>query len=170
LKIPNSKGQMFSTDFILASIAFLFILTMATISSTEIASRIELIEEGQARDNAAMQAANALLLGEGSPANWENLADLNTVSSLGIARNRNYVDAAKLQRLVDLNSDNYLGVRQLLGLQGYGLKVSVLNMQSNQSLAEFGLEPVGEEKTSAVNRIASYNGTDVIVRVKVFKE
>lgn len=164
----NGKGQIFSTDLMFASIVFLFILILSITYSSEVANRIVFLEADYARDNSALNAANALLLPKGNPGNWENLPDLNNVSAIGIARTRNEIHEKKLQRLVDLNANNYNGVKELLGLQKYDFKISVLRLQNRQSLAEFGLEPGSEDEVSAVNRIAYYNGEEVIVRLKVF--
>jgi len=169
-KTLNSKGQIFSTDFILACIVFLFILVLSITYSTEVANRITFLEEDNARNIAALNAANALIISPGNPGNWENLNGLNAVSSIGIAATPNEIHSGKLQKLVDLNTDNYGKVRNLLGLSKYDIAISVLRLQNRQSVAEFGQQPNSEHKVSAVNRIGFYNGEEVIVRLKVFEE
>ena len=170
MKTLNSRGQIFSTDLILASIVFMFILVLSITYSAEVANRVSLLEEDNARNLAASNAANALLFSGGSPANWQNLEDLNNVSSIGLARTRNELSPGKIAHLVDLNAGNYEGVRHLLGLSKYGIAISILRLQNSQSLAEFGIQPGNGKKVSAVNRIALYNGEEVLVRLKVFEE
>ena len=165
----NRRGQIFTVDLILASVVFLMILTLSITYSMEIANRINLLEEESARQDAARNAANALLFSTGSPANWQNLDNLSGVSSLGLADTMNVIDAEKLRHLLDLNAGYYNEIRSLLGVGKYGLRISVLDLQSKQSLADFGLEPADDEKVTSVNRIASYNGAEVIVQVRVFE-
>jgi len=70
LKTLNKKGQIFSTDLMMASAVFMFILVMSIVYSTQLANRIDQIEEDNERLSAALHAANALVLSQGSPANW----------------------------------------------------------------------------------------------------
>jgi len=169
-KLLGKRGQIFSTDLIVSSIVFLFILTLSLIYSTEVSNRIYLLEADNARNLAAFSAANSLLLSSGSPANWENMPDLNYVSSIGLAKAGNEIHPAKLRKLMDLNAGNYNGVRELLGLAKYNLRISVLALQSRESLAEFGFQPAGGKSASAANRIAFYNGKEVIMRLEVFEK
>lgn len=170
MKALNRRGQIFTTDLILASVVFLFILTLSIVYSTQAANRVELMEEDKARATAAMSAANSLLLSSGKPANWQNLGDLNNVSSIGIVKSKNEIDSAKLQHLLDLNESNYEGVRDLLGVGKYGLSISVLRLSDQISVGEFGLDPESDDKVTAVNRIALHDGNAVVVRLKVFEE
>ncbi|MFH1390953.1 MAG: hypothetical protein ABIH20_01440 [Candidatus Diapherotrites archaeon] len=167
--IESTKGQIFSVDMILAAIVFLFIITSTIVFSNEINNNVILAEKDNLRKETAITAASALVYSSGSPANWENLADLNNVSSIGIAKTRNFLDSEKVSKLVDLNQTNYSAVKYLLGVSKYGLKISVLNLQDKSVLAEFGLEPESDDSVSAVNRFAYYNGQDVLIRVKVFE-
>jgi hypothetical protein len=169
LKTLNGRGQIFSTDLMMAAVVFLFILTMSIIYSGEVANRVYFLEENQARDQAALRAADAIVLSSGNPANWETLSSLDSASSLGIAQSRNVLDEGKLLALLDLNAGNYSRIKDLLGASRYGLGISVLRLQNKQSLAEFGMQPGSEKNVSVVSRIALYQGEEVIVRVKVFE-
>ena len=155
----------------LAGIVFLFILSLTIVYSNETANRVALAEKGNARDLAAITTGQALVYSRGEPAYWETLPGLDGVSSLGLSRaGHNELGAEKFQRLSDLNGTHYPEIKDLLGLSRYGLKISVLDLQTKQSLAEFGLEPPETADVSTVNRIAIYNGSNVILRVKVFEE
>jgi len=171
LKTLDRKGQIFSTDLMMASVVFLFILVIGIVYSTQAGNRIALVEEDNQRQMAALNAANALLLTGGEPGNWENFASLDSnISSIGIAKSRNEISGAKLQSLVAFGSTDYEELRQVLGVSKYGLGVSVLQLLDKESIAEAGQEPGTGDKVSTVNRIATYNGHNVIVRVKVFEE
>jgi len=165
----NEKGQIFSVDMIVASVVFLFILTLIIVFSGDISNRVSLVQEHNLREEAALHAASSLVYSPGSPANWENVSDLNNVSSIGIAETRNLIDSDKLARLVDLNQTNYVGVKDLLGLSKYDLKIDLIRMQNSQVISEFGLNPDVNKSVTTANRFAYYNNENVILRVKVFE-
>jgi len=169
LKTLNNKAQIFSVDLIVASIVFLFILVLSHTYSTEISNRIYFMEQESQRINSAQDAVNSLLYSSGYPANWHNLSSPLGISSLGIVKTRNIIDAEKISRLEDFNSSYYDEVRSLLGVGKYGLRISLIDMDTKNSLAEFGLEPSSTDKVSSVNRIAFYEGSEVLLRVKVFE-
>jgi len=168
-KAINQKGQIFSTDLMMASIVFLFILVLAVTYSNTVANRVSLFESDAERQTSAAIAANALVYSTGSPSSWENLSGLENVSSLGLVSSKNMIDRQKLQRLVDLNATNYDDVRALIGLSKYNVKISILRLQNKQSIEEWGMNPGLQDTVTAVNRIAFYNGENVIVRLKVFE-
>jgi len=165
----NGRGQVFSADLMMAAVVFLFIITLSIVYSSEVANRVYFLEEGQERDQAVLRAGDALLLSPGSPANWELLSDVSQASSLGLVKSRNVLDSGKVQALLDLNAGSYGRIKELLGASKYDFGISLLSLQSRQSLAEFGMQPGSENRVSAVNRIALYKGEEVIVRVKVFE-
>lgn len=166
----NSKGQLFSVDLLVASVIFLAIITITIFYSSYITERSLLTESETERDLAAINTANNLVYSQGNPANWENLTDLNNVYSIGLSKTRNELDFKKTQRLVDLNQTNYDYIRDLLGVSKFGLNISILKLQDKSILEEFGLEPGVDAKVSSVNRFVIYNGENVILRVRVFKE
>ena len=168
----NSKAQIFTTDLILASVVFLFILTITIVYSMQVADRVYLLDREHERQVAAQNTANSLLFSQGEPADWHTHRDLNlaVISSIGIVKTRNQIDSAKLQKLQDWNRTRYLEIKDLLGILKYDIRISVIDPKSGNSFGEFGLEPEADDKTTAVNRIADYNGQEVIIRLKVFKE
>lgn len=164
------RGQIFSTDLIVASTVFLLILTFSIVFSSDTANKISLSEKNNLREQAAITAASALVYSAGSPVNWETLADISGVTSIGLADSRNEIGKQKLQKIKEFSQSNYETVKDLLGLSRYGLKVEVLDMQNNQTITEFGQEPGPEQETSTVNRFAGFDEKEVIVRVKVFEQ
>ena len=168
MNLKKQKGQLFSLDLIVASITFLMIILLTMITFNQINQTILFAEEENNRNEASFNAAKQLLATPGSPANWENLTDLNNVFSIGIVNTKNEIDFKKMEKLSDLNSTNYTAAKKLLGAAKYGLKIDIIKLQDKSVLAEFGLEPDVNASVSSVNRFGIYNGADVILRVKVF--
>jgi len=170
VKNGKEKGQIFSVDLIVAGTIFLMILTLIIVFANESSNRLEFLEKDNFRTEAAMHAANSVIYTEGNPGNWENQSDLNNVFGIGIAKSRNEIDSAKLQRFLDLNATRYSDVKDILGLAKYDVEITVINLQNNQKLAKFGLDSGDSNNITAVNRFAFYNGKNVVVRMKVFEE
>ena len=84
-------------------------------------------------------------------------------------KSRNEIKSEKLLRLADLNAASYNEVKEILGLERYGLKIDVEELQNGQSIEEFGIEPESESKVSVVRRIAVHENKNVQVIVKVFE-
>lgn len=165
----NRKGQIFTTDLIVAGVVFLFIITFTSIYSNEISYRVALIEEEEARENAALGVMDLLMLTPGKPANWEKFSDLNRVASIGVAYAIGGIDEEKFAHLVDMNNTHYEAITYLLGAGAYGVNISVLSLQNRQVRAEFGTEPLPTDNITSVSRPAFYNGEDVLLRVMLFE-
>jgi len=166
----NDKGQIFSSDLMIAGIIFLLILTLSLVYSNDVANKISILEQDNLREQAVQNAANALVYSPGKPANWQNFSDLSGIFAIGIADSRNVIDPTKINQLVILSQTDYDQIKDLLGLSKYGLKVSIIDLLNNQVFFEFGVEPGSNQSVSAVNRFALLDGQDVIVRVKVFEK
>ena len=57
----NTRGQIFSTDLIIAGAVFLLIATMTILYSNQMAQNISATETANAREQAAIAAANSLV-------------------------------------------------------------------------------------------------------------
>ncbi len=168
MTLLNRNGQIFSIDLMLASIIFLLILTTATIYSNHIANRIYFLEQDAEMRQAGQQAANGLVLTGGNPANWQNQG-LKNVNSIGIASSANNLKKNKMQRLSSLASSNYEEVKDILGIAKFDFKIDVISMKGNFVVESFGARPESESSIVSINRIAFYDGNNVVVRLKVFK-
>lgn len=103
-------------------------------------------------------AANNLLLTRGYPPDWEQLANMSLVSSLGIASRRNVIDDAKLRAL---NSTN---IGLLLGLEKYN--ISIVIEQNGAVIYQTGSV---ENETSIIlaERTCVYNGSPCLLTLSV---
>ena len=169
MTLLNGKGQIFSTDLMLASIIFLLILTTATTYGNQVANRIYFFEHDAEMRQAGQQAANGLILTGGNPANWQNLPGIGNVNSIGIADSANMLNKSKIARLASLASSNYEEVKGILGIAKFDFRIEVISMQNNFVVESFGASPKSESSIVSISRIAFYDGNNVVVRLKVFK-
>jgi hypothetical protein len=158
----------FSTDFLAASIIFLFTLGFVLVYHME--AGIWIAEKEAERDhyNEAITALNNLLASPGEPPNWERLSSLDQVKSIGLVSTRNVLDSNKLQKLVDLNSTQYQTLKTLAGVVRNDLELTVRNMDGT-ALYQFGITPSSDKQIAKVRRIARLNNIYVIVEAKVFR-
>ena len=167
MKALNRKGQVFSTDLILAVAVFLFALTLTIVYSNQVANRVGYWEEASERENAALLASRALVLFSGEPSNWENLS-IEDINSIGLAVSQNELSLAKLQKLGDFNLVHYSEAKALLGLAKYDVWIEVRDL-NGQLVESFGFEPSLSNQSTAFTRIAVLNGQPVLVKVEAFE-
>ncbi|HIH16446.1 MAG TPA: hypothetical protein HA252_03515 [Candidatus Diapherotrites archaeon] len=163
----NARGQLFSTDLLFAVSVFLFALTFSIVFSNQLAVRVESIEAFNHQQDLARNAMNVLLTSPGYPGHWQALPDLSTVDGLGLASSRNQLVPAKVLAFMDLNASAYADMKALLGLSRYDFEFSV-NDLNGSTLALVGTSPDANSTTASINRLALYQGREVIVRLRVF--
>jgi len=162
----NRKGQVFTTDSILALTVFIGVLAITLAYGISMQNSIDRNEESYFLKEIATASLNQLLYTPGTPANWETLASPNDINSIGLANKRGILESAKVSRLVDLNS-SYGDAKMLLGAGKYDVGIKIERLQNGQELASFGT--FGGAGTTVVSgaRTAHYNNENVLVRVMV---
>ena len=168
MTLLNKKGQIFSTDLMLASIIFLLILTTATVYGNQVANRIYFMEQNSEMRQTGQQAANGLVLTSGNPANWQNQT-VENIQSIGLANSANNLKKNKVQHLASLASSDYEDVKSILGVAKFDFRLEIISMLDNFTVESFGASPGSESSVVSINRIAFYDGNNVIVRLKVFE-
>ena len=164
--LRSKRGQIFSTDLLLALAIFLFTLTFSIVFSAQLALRVENIESFNHKQDLARSALQGLVLHPGKPANWHKLGSLSTVESIGLANSRNMLAPAKVQGLADLNS-SYSTMKTVLGLARYDFEFTLQDFNGT-TIAAVGTSPDVNSNTVLVRRLASYNGRNVLARMRVF--
>ena len=164
--MKNSKGQIFTTDLIVAVTVLLFILVISSTSFGLIQNALNEEEFYSEMQEKALNASEVLVSTSGEPNSWELLSELN-VNSLGISKERNVLDEEKIDRLIDLNATEYETIKEFLGLSKYEFYFKVTEMNGN-SLKEFGTFP-SAENTVVVERYVLLNGQERKFVLGVFK-
>ncbi|QLJ52758.1 MAG: hypothetical protein Sv326_0583 [Candidatus Fermentimicrarchaeum limneticum] len=164
------KGQLISTDMLVAFVIFILIADASIIMWQSELSRAGDIESRNFADEAARSASNQLLT-SGDPSNW-NLIELNESSfhSFGLTSSSNVVEWDKIEGLRQLKGDpaKYGMVKRALGLEFCEVWLAVL--YSNGTVIEsFGeVAPQGTPSVS-IDRKAMLNSSPVTVRLEVWR-
>lgn len=164
-----ARAQIFTTDFTVAIVVFLFILLAAISIGGYTAERISLEESSNDLEILGRHAVSTLLLTQGIPSNWSHLENtsFSTVITLGLATNSSIsgfnstnkknslglgnsgariLDISKLRRLEELNQNYYGDYKKLLGIRGPGyefaLNVSVWDGTNYKPTYAAGREPL----------------------------
>jgi len=162
------RGQVFATDFIVALSIFLFVLALALVLSNNVNVRASVIEEYNELEEASFNAVNQLILSGGEPINWNQFSDLNEVNSLGLAESRNVLDKNKVEWLVDNNALQYNGVKELLGLSKYELRISLQDLNGTE-LNKIGMDADENKQIISVERYVLYDGNLCKIRIGVIE-
>ncbi len=157
---------MFSTDAVVAFTVFVGLVTVSIVYATALQNSLNNAEKDYDMKEAALRASNQLLYSKGSPANWEYLASIDDINSIGLVQERSVIDGDKLARLVDLNS-SYSDAKGLFGAGRYNVGITINYLQGGQQAAKFGTDGDGNATVVTVARPAYYNGSSVVVRVGV---
>ena len=164
----HEKGQIFTVDMIFALSVFLFVLASSIIFSSELANNAELTTLNASKKASASFAVNTLAHSPGDPSDWQN-ASLGSVRALGLASERNVIDANKLARLESLTGSDYETVQALLGIARYDFEIIIEQVSTGNVLSQFGNPPDANVSTTVMDRIAVLNGNEVIMRLKLYE-
>lgn len=140
-------GEVYGYIIGLAITGIIFISAVAVVPNLSYVNLLY-VDQQQLR-NTALETMKAILLQTGSPASWgsEDPFNQDSVSRFGLAyaeSSSSYVlDSDKVQRLVVDNPIGYVEydkMRELLGLEGYGFSISILQ-PFNVTIKEVDFEP-----------------------------
>jgi len=158
----TSKGQFFFPDLIIALIVFIIILAFFFLSSHATGIQIDLYYTNNNLEETSHTVVNPLVLFSGEPYNWEikDFADLNRI---GLVSERNVLNVQKVNKFVEYLTNNYSDLRAKMSLGKYDFKFELHDF--NGSIIKEGgyVNPDFVSKITQ-NRVASYNGRQVIVK------
>ena len=160
------RGQMFSTDMLIAVIIFVIILAGVIWLGDFVNEKISYNENRRGMAVMAGYAASGLVETTGSPADWENLSDSNfnetNVLSLGLVDEDGgawELDFAKLARLGSLYPSKYETLKKLLGLRGADYEFQLVISPENLAPVSIGIVPeLNSSNIIVVERDALVNG------------
>lgn len=164
------KGQMLSTEILLALSIFLVSMGVFMLSWNAISSSYQQQQADSQMESALLSVSDTLVLSPGNPSDWETSA-LSNASLIGIASARNVLSPAKAAALQSLNSTSYDAARGRLGAGRFDLFIAITG-QSGATLYSFGREAnPGNESISAIStqRMALMNGSIVSLKVQLWR-
>ena len=165
----GKKGQMFSTELVLASA--IFIAAIVIFVSIWNSMLISYLEEQKSREMqvSLIGISDMLVLTPGYPTNWE--ADvLGNASAFGLAGSPNVISPGKALALQNLNG-SYLSVKEKMGAGRFDIFLSLNN--SSSTFYTFGRRGDANDSTVQIlrtSRLALLNGSAVTVNMQVWRE
>jgi len=157
--LSSNKGQIFTPDFIVATVTFLAIMVMLYTHTENVYERLNTQEELIYYEN-LVSVTDLLLLYHGYPKYWNT----SNVEVLGLAERPNYLNKTKVEMLSSMSDAK---IKQLLGIEGMNFYFSIEN--STDKIVEKGsTDWSGAENLYIVNRNAVMNGTSVKLKLLVW--
>ncbi|MFC2162308.1 hypothetical protein ACFLRF_01385 [Candidatus Altiarchaeota archaeon] len=159
----RSRGQIFSTDLLLA--LFIFSLITAIFFSTWQYNKNRLTFEQNLRrlEVIANTVSEILVKTPGSPVDWETDPNFNNLTSIGLAKLPRHIDPAKLSTLPQVPADQ---LKDVLGIEHNEVLIELKTIDGN-TIRKIGTKPASEYSVT-VRRIVSYEGGEAILRVTVW--
>lgn len=165
LKVWN-KAQVFSADTLLGLIVFLFALSIVFFYFNQLFQRDVALQEDFELENFSFNALSGLVETSGFPENWQAL-EVSRIGALGLASERNVLDAGKLSRFLEISESDYNSVKNSLGLQKFDFRFSVSDLNGGL------LRSAGSSKKAVVSfkasRLAVWEKRVVLVSLEAFK-
>lgn len=161
-----SKGQIWSVDFVAATLTFIFMLLIFAIAWKSLDMRWSHSTEYRQMQTDALFAAESLVATPGEPIGWE-AGDINAARAIGLASSRSVIDPKKLSRLLAENQ-SYSTIKERLGVQRHELGITIMDLERENTLYEYGQFPPGLNDSVTLDRLALLDNIPVIIRVEVW--
>jgi len=150
----NNKGQIVTTDFILAIIILIFILQLSfSLWNNEIES-FRLKEKRTDMEKTALSIVDLLIRSPGIPEDWEN-GDMAEIT-LGLVKEDHVLDIGKVSKLFSSSIDN---TKKLLGIENYDF-FFVIKFTNGEVIEEYGTPAIDAREVIVARRLVLYNNTE----------
>ena len=175
MKTKNAKGQIFSTELVLASGVFIAALVAFVFVWNSMSDNYQEGQQDMEMQTVLQGISDSLVLSPGYPTNWEAAATggassiVLATSSFGLADSPNGISGAKAAELQALNS-SYLDVKERMGAGRFDVFVSIGD--TNRTFYTFGYAPdLNDTTVRAISeqRPALLNGSAVTLKVQVWR-
>ncbi len=113
------KAQVFTPDFIVASIMFLLILTILQVYTQNMYEKIDK-QENLLYYDSLISTTDILLLYQGYPEYWNE----NNVEVLGVAKKPNYLNRTKVEHMMNMTNDK---IRKIINIEGRSFNMTIEN-------------------------------------------
>lgn len=144
----KKRGQMFSTDMLIAIVIFIVILMGVIWLGDFVNEKIYYNENRRSMAVMASYAASGLVETAGSPFSWDSLSDADfnetNVLSLGLAEDEGgawQLDYGKVVRLGELYPAKYETMKKLIGLRGADYEFQIVVSSEGLPAVSAGLAP-----------------------------
>ncbi|MDP2665972.1 MAG: hypothetical protein Q8P05_00510 [Candidatus Diapherotrites archaeon] len=163
------KGQLYSSDALLAITIFLFALTMIALLSSQLEQQAvdQILRFQSARR--AEGVAQALFGSPGNPVYWDHLSDRNGITSVGLIENGMQISSSKWAALRDWNGDDYPSLKTALRIPDVNFYIT-LQDTNRQTLSQAGTAPVDVNQVNVIVIPTVYAGENVVAILQVWGE
>jgi len=167
LRFLGERGQFFSPDLVIAFGVFIFGLVLFFGASNSVFAQVELFDEIKSADEVAHMVLNSLVLSPGEPSNWD-VVDFEDVNAYGLSYSPNMLDRHKVAMLLeDLNSADYLVVKEKLGFGPYDFHLQLIDSSGSVVVdgnsLEGGTVALDPKLKLIYRRLVYYNQEQVIL-------
>lgn len=157
------KSQAIITDFFIALFVFLILITAIVYIWNDYNTKIVENVEYERMQLVAYQITNQMLKNKGVPSAWEK--DSVNVGEIGLVVSDRKLSKDKVDAFVNLP---YNAVRDILNIEGYDYSFKIKSL-SNTILSSSGGIP-GDTEVVSIERYGVYDGENVILQFKIWKE
>lgn len=163
----GARGQLYSTDALLAFVVFAFALMLISGLTNQLENQFVQTTAQEYGRLAATRVAESLLASPGDPVYWENLADRNAIFRAGLAAAGNEISIAKWNAFLDWNAADYPSLKNRLGLADKDFYITLADV-NRIVLTRAGTGPTDSNNVALVMLPAVYRGVPVILHLQVY--
>lgn len=161
LRTFNNRGQAIMLDLLMGAIIFLLVLMSINTFWAGMLNSIDEDIESNEMNLIAFKAVEVLVIGRGSPDQWETLAEAS-VTEIGLVDRDRVVEEDKL---VAFQNISYDGAREKLKLRHYDFFFEFNGVDDVNA----GLPPIGDADKVVITRKVSYRGEMADVKFTLYK-
>lgn len=176
IKMPAKKGQIQMVDLIISIAVFvLMIVIVYSAWQKTVQQAADAASEFRAQQS-AINAANAIVLSPGNPAQWEALSsapDSAQIYSLGGAKEQYVMSSEKISALAGYfnNAAYYDDTKLKLGIGAFDADIRISYLETGTLIAQMGNSPSSEDIVAYTHsKLAIYENRPAIVRVRIWQE
>ena len=164
----RARGQLFSSDALLAMMVFLFALTVTFALTDQLVAQTTSSADGERLNHVTDRLAQLMIFSPGNPTNWEYLSDRNDVAWIGLIDHGKEIDPQKLTQFRDWNADDYRSLKAGMGIGDKNFYFYISDVNKN-IISNAGISPVDAVKVSTSTFSSVYHGKPVLVTLQVYE-
>ena len=161
ISMRNKKAQIVTTDLFIAIVIFTIIMSIIIISWGRYTAKLDDRLNYDEMQSRAFQISNLLVKSQGSPSNWENGGN---AESLGLASRDRILSSSKVDAFANLSYGN---ITKLLGIRNYDFYFKLKDFENN-TLVLVGNIPAGNFAVN-LRRYVIYENEEAVMEFALWK-
>ena len=146
--LKKSKGQLITSDFVLATIILIIIIQASMSFWNRNVVALDARDERNEIENLALSVADLLIKNPGIPEDWNS----SNVVSIGLAEETNVLDYERVLNFTSLSKDK---AKELLGIKVFEFIFQLKDTNGNV-LLRYGDVPTDPKESVIVRRLVLY--------------